>query len=114
VATIVVDAQNRDVPRRVACCRDGNDAAVVAERPALREGAERTAVQRERLEIDIGRHRLANHPLRQPRGRGAGICQLPGVHQHGSADVHCAVHVVAMQVGQHNGVDVRERQPGPR
>ena len=48
VAALVVDADHRDVPGRVARCRDGDDASVGAERVAAREGAEGPAVERER------------------------------------------------------------------
>ena len=67
VAVVVVDADHRYVPGGVTGGVNGDDPAIIGEGSAAPKGSEPTPIERERAEVDIGRQRLSQHPLRQPR-----------------------------------------------
>lgn len=112
MAALVVDADHGDVSGRVPRGVDRDDPPVVGERPAAREGAERAAVQRERLEVHARRHGLAQHALEEPGAGRLRERQLGFVDEHGPAEVDRPIHVVAVHVGQHDCVDGVEAEAG--
>ena len=106
VAALVVDADDRDVAGGVAGRGDGDDATVVAERPAGRERAERPAVELHRTHVDAGGQRLAQDALEDPRHRRVGEGDLGLVGQDGPVQVHRAVDVVSVHVRECSVVEV--------
>ena len=114
VMAVVVDADDRDVADRVAGGRDDHDPPVVGQRPARREAAERAAVECVRLPVDAGRDGLLQHP-RKNRAPAVLVNASSGSWTStGPVEVDRAVHVIAVHVGQHDGVDVVQRQAGGR
>ncbi|HEY7631808.1 MAG TPA: hypothetical protein VH817_13950 [Thermoleophilaceae bacterium] len=97
--------------RGVSRGRDGNDPAVVAELPALRERPERLIVEREGLRREPRRQRLAQEATHHLRHRRAQELQLRLVDQDWRAHVDHAVDVVAMGVGEHDLGDVVGVEP---
>ncbi len=114
VPPVVVDADHGDVPWRVPWRCHGDDPSVIAERTALAEGAERPAVERERLRIETRRQRLAQDAPHDTRKGSAQELELGIVDRHGGAHVHQSVDVISVMVGEHDLRDVIERQAGGR
>ena len=68
------------------------------------------AVEPERLVLHAGRQGLPEHALEETRSKAVRERELGLVHHHLLAHVNRSVHVIAMEMGEHNGLDVRERQ----
>ena len=109
---LIIDADHGDVTGGVARRVDGDDPPVLAQRARALECAERAAVERQRPELGPGRNRLAQHLLPELSAARAGVLELAIVDEHRPVDVHGAVDVVAVHVGEHRRADVARLQAG--
>ena len=79
---LVVDADDRYVAGRVSWGCHGDDATILAQRPAALKRAEWSAVQLERPELHPRGHRLAEQALHHARAEGPRERELVVVNEN--------------------------------
>lgn len=97
---------------RMAGGGHGLDAAVIAQAPAVGKPAERATVEVKLSELDPARDGLAEQPLLDSSRPGPGEGQIWGVDKDRAAEVHRAVDVVAMHVGENHTGNISQPETG--